>query len=179
MKTKAFLFILIIVFNVGIIFAQGESIMIVNEPFVNNNDGTRIVVFKLSRDSIKEPKKISTDEYVKAVLNKELLSEWHTNPHYLEAYKEFAVATRTILINRSKRNRKYTGEDGIEYKYDVASLFDFFGEINISSFARKIDMNESLLRKYKKGLAMASEKQCKRIESGLHELGRSLMVVHL
>ena len=66
-----------------------------------------------------------------------------------------------------------------EYKYDVASLFDHFGEINISSFARKIDMNESLLRKYKKGLAMASEKQCQRIEAGLHELGCSLMVVHL
>ena len=66
-----------------------------------------------------------------------------------------------------------------EYKYDVASLFDHFGEINISSFARKIEMNESLLRRYKKGLAVASEKQTKRIEEGLHELGRSLIAAQL
>ena len=66
-----------------------------------------------------------------------------------------------------------------EYKYDVASLFDHFSEINISSFARKIEMNESLLRKYKKGLAVASEKQIKRIEEGLHELGRSLIAAQL
>ena len=66
-----------------------------------------------------------------------------------------------------------------EYKYDVASLFDHFGEINISSFARKIEMNESLLRRYNKGLAVASEKQIKRIEEGLHELGRSLLAARL
>ena len=74
---------------------------------------------------------------------------------------------------------KELNDISFEYKYDVGSLFDHFGEINITSFARKIEMNESLLRKYKNGLAVASEKQCKRIEAGLHELGRSLMVVHL
>lgn len=71
------------------------------------------------------------------------------------------------------------GEITFEYKYDVASLFNFFDEINLSSFARKNNMNESLLRKYKRGLAFASEKQCKRIEKGLHELGQKLCATHL
>jgi hypothetical protein len=67
-----------------------------------------------------------------------------------------------------------TGEMKFEFKYDIASLFDYFDEINISSFARKNGINESLLRKYRNRLAFASERQRKKIESGLHRLGRSL-----
>ena len=117
MKTKAFLFILIIVFNVGIIFAQGESIMIVNESFVNNSDGTSIV--KVYRKG-SPPDEIQADEYVKAVLNGEI-GLWKTNPSYLEAYKAFAIAARTILLHRSKYGegiRKYMF-NGIEYEFDV------------------------------------------------------------
>ncbi len=62
-----------------------------------------------------------------------------------------------------------------EFKYDIASLFDHFDEINISSFARKNGINESLLRKYRNRLAFASERQRKKIESGLHRLGKSLI----
>lgn len=72
-----------------------------------------------------------------------------------------------------------SGEIEFVYKYDVASLFNYFDEINLSSFARKNDMNESLLRKYKNGLAFASEKQCKKIESGLHKLGQLLCAASL
>ena len=97
----------------------------------------------------------------------------------VEDMQEALQEMREMYTEDNEDIPKELKDISFEYKYDVASLFDFFGEINISSFARKIDMNESLLRKYKKGLAMASEKQCKRIESGLHELGRSLMVVHL
>ena len=60
------------------------------------------------------------------------------------------------------------------FKYDMASLFDYFEEINISSFARKNGINESLLRKYRNRLAFASERQRKKIEYGLHRLGQSL-----
>jgi predicted RNase H-like HicB family nuclease len=67
-----------------------------------------------------------------------------------------------------------SGEIEFVYKYDIASLFNYFEEINLSSFARKNNLNESLLRKYKNRLAFASERQCKKIEAGLHKLGRSL-----
>jgi len=72
-----------------------------------------------------------------------------------------------------------TGNIEFEYKYDVASLFNHFDEINLSSFARKNGMNESLLRKYKNGLAFASERQCRKIENGLHRLGQSLCAASL
>lgn len=72
-----------------------------------------------------------------------------------------------------------TGELEFEYKYDVASLFNHFDEINLSSFARKNGLNESLLRKYKNRHAFASEKQCKKIEAGLHRLGKSLVAATL
>lgn len=71
------------------------------------------------------------------------------------------------------------GELDFEYKYDVASIFNHFDEINLSSFARKNGLNESLLRKYKNRLAFASEKQCKKIEAGLHRLGQSLVAASL
>lgn len=71
------------------------------------------------------------------------------------------------------------GELNFEFRYDVASLFNYFDEINLSSFARKNGLNESLLRKYKNRLAFASEKQCKKIEAGLHRLGQSLVAASL
>ena len=72
-----------------------------------------------------------------------------------------------------------SGELTFEYKYDIASLFDHFDVINVSRFARKIHMNESLLRKYKNRKAFASEKQTQRIKNGLHSLGQSLLDIHL
>ena len=71
------------------------------------------------------------------------------------------------------------GEIDFVYKYDIASLFCNFDEINLSSFARKNGFNESLLRKYKNRLAFASEKQSKKIEEGLHKLGKSLCAASL
>jgi len=71
------------------------------------------------------------------------------------------------------------GEIDFELKYDIASLFSVFNEINLSSFARKNGFNESLLRKYKNRLAFASVRQCKKIEEGLHKLGQSLCAANL
>lgn len=62
------------------------------------------------------------------------------------------------------------------YKYDVASIFDYFDWINVSSIARKAGINESLMRQYKSGLAFASEKQCEKIQRTLNELARELSV---
>ena len=71
------------------------------------------------------------------------------------------------------------GEIEWVYKYDIVSLFDYFDEINLSSFARKNGINESLLRKYRNRLAFASEKQCRKIEAGLHRLGTELCAARL
>ncbi|MDO8930427.1 MAG: type II toxin-antitoxin system HicB family antitoxin [Bacteroidota bacterium] len=71
------------------------------------------------------------------------------------------------------------GNIGFEYKYDVPSLFNFFDEINMTTFSRKIGINASLLRRYKNGFAFASEKQVMKIKNGLHELGRQFSSAQL
>jgi ribosome-binding protein aMBF1 (putative translation factor) len=65
------------------------------------------------------------------------------------------------------------------YKYDIASIFEHFGVLDATQFAKKIGMNPSLLRQYKSGHALASDKQKQKIESGLHSLGRELLSVRL
>jgi len=66
-----------------------------------------------------------------------------------------------------------------EYKYDVPSVFNYFDEINLTTFSRKIGINSSLLRQYKNGLAYASKKQAEKIKNGLHELGKQLSSAQL
>ena len=65
------------------------------------------------------------------------------------------------------------------YKYDIASIFEYFGMLDISNLAKKIGMNPSLLRQYKTGKAFASDKQKQKIEAGLHALGHELLSIHL
>lgn len=65
------------------------------------------------------------------------------------------------------------------YKYDMASLFEHFGMLDVTNLAKKIGINPSLLRQYKSGLALASDKQKQRIEKGLHALGEELLRVRL
>lgn len=62
-----------------------------------------------------------------------------------------------------------------EYKYDIASFFHEFKWINISALAKVLGMNRSLLYQYKKGNTYISHEQMKRIEKGVHELGKRLL----
>ena len=57
------------------------------------------------------------------------------------------------------------------FRFDISSLFEYYGMINVSAFARYLGINEALLRQYKKGDTYISESQLKRIEDGIHTLG--------
>lgn len=46
-----------------------------------------------------------------------------------------------------------------EYKYDIASFFDNFKFISVSTFAKYAGINPSLMRQYKQRIAFASEAQ--------------------
>lgn len=61
-----------------------------------------------------------------------------------------------------------------EFVYDLASFLSDYDVINTSALARRIGVNESLMRQYKSGGAYLSEKQMERIADGIHELGREL-----
>ena len=66
-----------------------------------------------------------------------------------------------------------------EYKYDLASFFNYFDWLNISNFAKKAGINSSLLRQYKNKITFASEKQTKKIQYSINSLGNELATVRL
>jgi predicted RNase H-like HicB family nuclease len=96
-----------------------------------------------------------------------------------EMKESLKVVIESYQVSGEKIPGELEGEIEFVYKYDIARLFGHFDEINLSSFARKNGINESLLRKYKNRLAFASERQCKKIEEGLHKFGQSLCAANL
>lgn len=65
----------------------------------------------------------------------------------------------------------------IEYRYDFSGFFQAFPFINTTEFARVIGINPSLMRKYKNGIAFASEKQKAIIQAKLKEIVNNLAMV--
>ncbi len=57
------------------------------------------------------------------------------------------------------------------FKFDPASLFEYYNVINVSAFARRIGINDALMRQYKRGTAYISDAQLQRIEDGIHAIG--------
>jgi predicted RNase H-like HicB family nuclease len=66
-----------------------------------------------------------------------------------------------------------------EYRYDMASFFNYFNWINVGNLAKKAGINASLLRQYKNKLSFASEKQTKKIQECINSLGNELATVRL
>lgn len=81
----------------------------------------------------------------------------------IEVYKETGEKTPKELVNPT-----------FVYKYDIASIFDYFGILNVSMVAKRAGLNPSLLRQYKSGHAFASEKQCMKLQEALHKAGEEL-----
>lgn len=53
----------------------------------------------------------------------------------------------------------YADDLQIDYRYDMTAFFLAFPFINVTEFAKSLNINPSLMRKYKSGLAKAGEKQ--------------------
>ena len=92
--------------------------------------------------------------------------------------------------NSFKEIIQFYEKDGIElpdelkdiqfvYKYDIASLFNYYNWINVSKFAQRAGINPSLMRQYRMGKTYISENQMGKIESTLHSLGKELVVIKL
>jgi predicted RNase H-like HicB family nuclease len=69
------------------------------------------------------------------------------------------------------------GSVTFDYRYDFSGFFKSCPVFNVSELATSIGINPSLMRKYKRGIAFASDRQRKKIESGIHALGQQLSVV--
>jgi predicted RNase H-like HicB family nuclease len=100
----------------------------------------------------------------------------------LEAKADFENSVKEII--------QFYKEDGIElpeelcniefeYKWDIASVFDYFNWINASKLAKTLDITPSLMRYYKKKNSYISEMQARKIETGLHRLADELKAVSL
>ena len=87
---------------------------------------------------------------------------------YLKMYKE-----------TGKPVPKEINNPVFEYKYDLASFFDYFDWINISKLAVKAKINPSLMRQYKSRVTYASEKQSEKIQRSINKLGKELLAVRL
>ncbi|MOA67418.1 hypothetical protein D3C78_1945830 [compost metagenome] len=64
-------------------------------------------------------------------------------------------------------------------KYDLASFFEFYKEINVSALGKRIGMQKTLLSEYKNGNRKPSDKQVNKILTGIKELGRELSELEL
>lgn len=69
--------------------------------------------------------------------------------------------------------------EGFVYKYDIASVFNYFDFINVSKFAKRVGINASLLRQYKTRDTYISEAQAQRIQQAFHEVGEELSAISL
>ena len=66
-----------------------------------------------------------------------------------------------------------------EYKYDVASVFNYFDFINVTKFAKWAGINAGLMRQYKSCNTYISEAQAHKIGDALRKIGRELSDISL
>ena len=88
-----------------------------------------------------------------------------------------------FLENEGKELPEWQGisESDITYQfeYDMTAIFDVFNAIKMSAIAASAGINPSLVRQYATGKKHPSERQAKRIEMAIQELGSRLMHVRV
>jgi len=65
----------------------------------------------------------------------------------------------------------------IKFSFDLRYYFQRYSYLNLTEFAKRININSSLLRQYHKGIAYSSEKQFATIRKGLQLIGKELETV--
>lgn len=99
-----------------------------------------------------------------------------------EAKTDFQNSLNEVLALYAKLGKELPDElknVEFEYKWDIASLFEYFNWINVSKFAKTVGITPSLMRYYKNNDAYISEAQAKKIEHGLHKAARELLSISL
>jgi predicted RNase H-like HicB family nuclease len=99
-----------------------------------------------------------------------------------EAKIDFENSVKEMIASYTEEERELPEElknIEFEYKFDIASLFNYYKWINVSKFAKIAGINASLMRQYKGGLQYISETQLAKIENTLHTLGKEIAAVKL
>jgi len=69
------------------------------------------------------------------------------------------------------------GKLEITYRYDLSAFFKTYDIFNVSSLARTIGIDSSLMRQYKTGKTYISEARKQEMENGIHQLANELLQV--
>ncbi|MDR2146004.1 MAG: type II toxin-antitoxin system HicB family antitoxin [Tannerella sp.] len=112
-------------------------------------------------------------------INHTIIGEGNT---VAEAKADFENSVQEMILSYAETGRKIPDElkdIRFEYKYDIASMFDFYDWINVTRFARRAGINASLMRQYSTGKAYISDAQIDKIERTMHSLGKELIAVKL
>jgi predicted RNase H-like HicB family nuclease len=99
-----------------------------------------------------------------------------------EAKADFENSVKElVLYYHETENSKVNELTDIEfeYKYDIASLFNYYNFINVTKFAKVAGINASLMRQYKSGNQYISENQVMKIEEALHKLANEISAIKL
>jgi len=98
-----------------------------------------------------------------------------------EAKADFENSVKEVnesYIDNNEELPKELQNIAFEYKYDIASFFNYFDWINVTKFAKKAKMNGCLMRRYRGG-EYISQKQVAKIEKTLNELGKEISGIKL
>ena len=71
----------------------------------------------------------------------------------------------------------YSKQVVIDYRYDMSGFFLAFPFINVSEFAKSLNINPSLMRKYKSGIAKAGVRQKDMIQHQFDDIVSRLSTV--
>ena len=99
-----------------------------------------------------------------------------------DAKADFENSVKEVLASYTDEGKQIPAElQGVdfEYKYDIASLFNYYNFINVSKFARMVGINASLMRQYKSGNQYISENQISKIEEALHKMANEIGAIKL
>ena len=99
-----------------------------------------------------------------------------------DAKSDFENSIKEVFASYTETGKKIPTElQGVEfeYKYDIASLFNYYNFINVSKFAQMVGINASLMRQYKSGKQYISENQISKIEDALHKMANEIGAIKL
>ena len=104
-----------------------------------------------------------------------------TGTNVAEARKDFANSMNEVAEVEKKRLGEVPAvfKNEPDYKFDLSSLFEYYSMINVSAFARFLGINDTLMRQYRKGDTYISDAQLKKIEDGIHRLGKEFSRLQL
>lgn len=99
-----------------------------------------------------------------------------------EAKADFENSVKELILYYQETGNQKVNElqsMEFEYKFDIASLFNYYNFINVSKFAKIAGINASLMRQYKSGNQYISENQVMKIEDALHKIANEIAAIKL